>query len=323
MSRISRYQGSVKRFINERSCLIDIKGSDIEDIIKNDLLDENYILPILMLTIMNAQNKKNHNSFQGYYAASSVEFLRIFFELNIKRKLYIEKYGLDKYFRLVNLMLLWSMKSWNQNIEAIKRHLSENKMNKLYSQYINLLNDKVGINGILSDCLVESNNKIKSDLHRCYFNHKDKQLKDKFLNTQQIKTTVMDTILENKMGSLCELIVSVGWFLGCGEDSKYNRLLKAGKNFGIMYQISNDFDKIDQDLEGCVDKVTLNYVINCGIQDSYEKFMTSKQVFIEEALNLDIFSNTVKEMVDIIEEKINNVIDNTSPDIKSTYSTLV
>ena len=119
MSRISRYQGSVKRFINERSCLIDIKGSDIEDIIKNDLLDENYILPILMLTIMNAQNKKNHNSFQGYYAASSVEFLRIFFELNIKRKLYIEKYGLDKYFRLVNLMLLWSMKSWNQNLPPL------------------------------------------------------------------------------------------------------------------------------------------------------------------------------------------------------------
>ena len=56
------------------------------------------------------------------------------------------------------------------------------------------------------------------------------------------------------------------------------------------YQISNDFSNIDQDLKNNDDGVTLNYVINCGIQESYEKFMDSKQKFIEEAMNLEIFS---------------------------------
>jgi len=323
MSRITRYQGSVKRFINVRSCLSDIKGSEIENIIKTDLLEDNYILPILMLTIMNSQNKKNKNSFQGYYAASSVEFLRIFLELNMKKAKYINDYGINKYCRISNLMILWSIKSWNQNIEVIKRHLSETKVNKLYSQYVNLLNDKIGINGILSDYLIDNNEKMKSDLHRFYFKNKDPILKELFLKTKQIKKSAIDTILDNKMGSLCELVVSIGWFLGCGDDSKYSRLIKAGRNFGIIYQISNDFSNIDSDLKNSDEGVTLNYVINCGIQESYEKFMDSKQKFIEEALNLDIFSNTAKEMVDIIEEKVNNVIDNTTPDIKSTYSTIV
>ena len=32
-------------------------------------------------------------------------------------------------------MILWCVKSWNQNIEVVKRHLSETKINKLYSQF--------------------------------------------------------------------------------------------------------------------------------------------------------------------------------------------
>jgi len=220
-------------------------------------------------------------------------------------------------------MILWCVKSWNQNIEAVKRHLSETKVNKLYSQFINLLNDKIGINGILSDSLIDSSNKLKSDLHRFYFNDKNEELKDLFMKMKQIRQPILDTIVENKMGSLCELAISVGWFLGCGDENKYSRLVKAGRHFGFIYQISNDFSNIDQDLKNNDDGVTLNYVINCGIQESYEKFMDSKQKFIEEAMNLEIFSNTAKEMVDIIEEKVNNVIDQTSPDVKSTYSTLV
>jgi hypothetical protein len=78
MSRVSRYHDSFKAFINKRSCLSDIQGSDVYESIRSHLDDNQYILPILMLTITNNQNKKNKVSFLGYYAASGIEFLRIF-----------------------------------------------------------------------------------------------------------------------------------------------------------------------------------------------------------------------------------------------------
>jgi len=49
-----------------------------------------YYFPILLLTVMNNQNKKNHISMQGYYLASSIEFLIIFLQvIESKKKLLI------------------------------------------------------------------------------------------------------------------------------------------------------------------------------------------------------------------------------------------
>jgi hypothetical protein len=322
MSRVSRYHDSFKAFINKRSCLSDVQGSDVYESIQSHLKDNQYILPILMLTITNNQNKKNKVSFLGYYAASGIEFLRIFLELSNYRDYYIHEYGIDKYCRITNLLIMWCMKSWHQNMDAVKRHLSDDKINKLYSTFTTLLNNKMGIDGLLDANPIDKNDVTRSDLHKYYSHRNETELLNLFKEIKHIKKDDMDKMINNKMGSLSEFVVLIGWILGCGNESQSSRLIRAGKSFGIMYQIAQDFENIDRDVHRSKYGTVYNYVINCGIQESYEKFMENKHKFIEEALNLDVFSSTVKEIVDIIEGKVDLVIDETSPDLKSTYSTI-
>ena len=308
MSRVTRYQDSVKRFINNRSCFVDVKGSDLEDIIKEHTGENKYLLSILFLTIMNKQTKKNKLSFQGYYSASCLEFIRIYTELILNKDKYCEKYGLDKYSRSVNLLIILSTKSWNQNMEVAKKCLNNEQLVKLYSQFTNLFNDKLGIDKILGNNKLIENKKIKSDLHRHNI---------KFSKTKQYNKESFDLYIENTYGSLCELVVILGWLIGCDNNTKnFNRLIKAGKAFGYMYKLSQDFGLID-------DNNDKNYVINCGIQESYECFLHNKQKFIEETMNLDIFSNTIKEIINNLEYNVNKVIDKTKPDLKSNYSTIL
>ena len=51
--------------------------------------------------------------------------------------------------------------------------------------------------------------------------------------------------------------------------------------------------------------------------------MESKQKFIEVAMLLDIYTTTIKEIVNNIEARVDEIIDETSPDIKSCYSTSI
>ena len=308
--------------MNKRSCLADIIDTDLNSPIKSNFISKEYILPILLLTVVNNRGRKNRVSFQGYDCASGIEFMRMFMELNNYKEYYSKNLGLSMYTRLSHTFLLWFIKSWSQNIKSAKRHLSDQKIISLFSQFTNLTCDKVGSSGIMAQEEIEYNDKIMTDLHRSYFKNSKNKLNDKFKKINQINQSSMDVLLDNRMGKLCELILLLGWTLGCGDETSSGRLVKAGKSFGIMYQIALDFENIERVLDRIVDGNVTNYVLNCGIQDAYEKFMDNKQRFIEEALNLDIYTNTIKEIVDIIEDKVDNIVDNSSSDIKSSYSTL-
>jgi hypothetical protein len=48
--------------------------------------------------------------------------------------------------------------------------------------------------------------------------------------------------------------------------------------------------------------------------------MNNKERFIQDSMNLDIFTCTIKEIIDGIENKVDEIIDQTSPDIKSNMT---
>ena len=78
MSRLLKYKDSLDRFIKDKSCLFDtdsILNSNIETLLYNKIKESDKILAILLLTIMNNQNKKKKITLQGYYMASMIEFI--------------------------------------------------------------------------------------------------------------------------------------------------------------------------------------------------------------------------------------------------------
>ena len=97
---------------------------------------------------------------------------------------------------------------------------------------------------------------------------------------------------------------------------------RLGHHFGLLIKLAHDFANLDQDMEECLkNKQSLNYVINFGLQESFELFDECKKKFIEGLLILEITSPTIKEFIDILEIKVNFILEQSSPNIKKYSST--
>lgn len=319
MSRLNRYKESLIKFVRDRSCLKDINGffpKEVCDIIIEEVEKADTILSILFLTIMNNQNKKNKISLQGYYIASGILFgniiLNIMEDKNIDPKLYPI---------ILNFFCLSSGRSISQNIDMIKnaQNIDGDKSIKICNIIFKTFYDNMDYNHILSDHQFKSTDKdCNGDLLKWYIK-KHEELKDNFTNIKQADHESYITHINQKIGSLSEMSLVIAWIVGGGTDREIKNVKKLAKHFTMIYKLSEDFNNISKDVQTGTNK-TYNYVINYGLQDSYELFMYNKEKFIEQCMILDLFSNTVREIVNHIEKKIDIVIDESSPDLKSNFS---
>jgi len=308
MSRVSRYKGCINNFINKRSCLSKFNNKSHKKIFEEHIKNSDYILPILLLTILNNRNKKNKIQFQGYFAAVSIEFLRVIMDISNE----------NNNNRLIPILILMTVKSISQNIEIIKRHVKSDKILDSYLQVIDIVSNE-GIEDILTEISTEPNKNIKNDI--CHYYFKDNKLLNKLSTFKTITEKSINNIIEKKACVIAQLAMSIAWILGDGPKDKMVYINKLGKYFGYMYQVATDFKNIEEDIRNNNDS-TRNYVINCGFQNAYNVFMDNKEKFIEGAYYLDIYTNTLGELIEILESRIVGIIKKTSPDLVSSYSTL-
>jgi geranylgeranyl pyrophosphate synthase len=126
-------------------------------------------------------------------------------------------------------------------------------------------------------------------------------------------------LIDDKYGSVCKMSLIFVWMLGLGDEKELPELEMMGKHMGIIFKIAYDFANIENDLEHCTD-YTYNIVINRGIKESVEIFFDSKARFVEGILKLDIWSTTLKEILDLIEKNIDDALEKTNIDEKYNFS---
>lgn len=331
MSKVKRYVESIHRFIKDKSCLLDDKllpDKDIGTKIHNKLKDSNLILPIVLLTVMNSQNRKNSLNVPGYYAASSVEFLNTVVKLTENRTEVISEYDISTYHSMINYLTVSANRSLRQNLETVKNSLKNDKATaKIYVSVNKILDDNLTYSKLLGEHKLKFCEhsldeprmfKDRQDVVKWWIKD-DKELIAKFDSLKRIKRESFDNFCSVTTCSLCELAMCTGWLIGCGEEKKLKKIKKAAKYFSNFYKVSTDIQNVKKDLKTTKNYST-NFAINYGLQNAYEFFMDNMQKFIEEALNLDIYSNTFIEIVHSVEASVDKVIDETSPDIKSSYS---
>jgi len=87
--------------------------------------------------------------------------------------------------------------------------------------------------------------------------------------------------------NVCQMAILFGWIFGGGVLNKevINELNEAGTYLGEMIELSNTFDKNDFD-------------------NQFDKFVKSKQKFIEIMVKNDLFSETMRIIVNMFEDKI-------------------
>ena len=307
-SRISRYQESIKKFMKNKSCLSQLGESVSNNIITNTDHQDQYIFSILLLTILNSQNRKNHLLFQGYYAAVTIEFIKIMMDT------------VDSDHKLAINLLLISIKSLFQNMDVAKRHCNPDKIFEMRSQLTDLLFDCLGPKGFAKQTIVNPNGKIKNDIIK-YYLEGNKNAINILSKINVVNNKYLDEITELKTCKLAQLSVKIAWILGSGDSDKLDIVEKVGKHFGYMYKLASDFQNIDSDIYKA-NNFSTNYIINNGFHDTYEKFMNHKHKFMEGLIELDIYTGTIKELLKMIELWVDNVIDKTTPDLVSNYSTI-
>ena len=277
------------------------------------------IYSTLFLTIMNNQNKKNHISLQGYYLAVTIELFDVLINI-IENKNTVQKmFGTNKYIKICNNLFIYAEKALQQNIQSVKNVYLPNNLANIMFNSIMLMTDTFKNIMELPDHIIDVTNK------NCNLNIIDWYLKNnetltkKFKSLNQVTKESLNIYINKKYFYMSELTIALGWMFGNGSIESVSNFKKTAKYFGIMYSISKDFGKLEKDVENSVIHSS-NYVLNFGLQEGYEEFINNKQSFIADMLQEDIYTITIKEIVEKIELDIDTIIDLTSPDLKSNYS---
>lgn len=313
MSRISRYQESIKKFIKNRSSIknLDVKSrNDIYELIESD---GDLFLPIILLTLLNSQSKKERMAIHGYYMACASELMNIVCKINDNVDNY-KKYDLNYLYRRISSMINICL---SENIEYVTNKENKERMLKRMHYLTRIINER--INSIYDNHRIETEDIInKTDIHK----YKYKNIKDPKSLIKKIKRINqgnLENYINNKYCNISFISCISGWLIGGGDDKKediINNIEKLSYNLGFILKISYDFKNMENDLLNSKD-YTYNYVINNGIQKSFEDYLKYKNNFIKYAVVLDVYSNTMKEIIDVLEIYVDNFIDEIDNDLRS------
>lgn len=316
MSRISRYQESMNKFIKNKSCMTNLDGN-IRLTFNNIVNECDNMASILLLTIMNSQSKKNKITLHGYYMGCGIELMMTVARIMDNKLWYQKKLGETACNRLVARIPSLVNICLSQNIEHIQGVITKEKAIKTFHTTTKILNNKIF--DLMDEEVIEREEYIKkSDILKYKFTtiENPKELLHKI--KRATKNSLLNYI-QKKFGCVCQTSLIMGWIMGGGDEKSIPILNKMGIYFGNMLKISYDFMNLERDLQ-TNNGYTDNYVINTGIQEGFEFFVDSKVKFIECCMTLDIYTNTVKEISDAIEGNVEIFIDNTVPDMRSQYT---
>lgn len=323
-SRFGLYQNSIKKFIANQSIVSNYYQKNfIMDITDNS----EYILPISLLTVMNGQQKKNGlKSVHGYEMATGIELLNVLLTI-IEAK----KFGFtfskgpteikDVSDCICQEIVSMVYQTLNRNINNITTYYSQEAMMKIYLISSEHLHEKImKINSTVTSVEIPSNLKPiqKTDLKNFHFKNSENLLK--LANIKQLPKEFLLQYINGTCGSICKLSLIFGWLIGGSSHEMITNLDRLGYHFGMMLRIAYDFVNVENDIHNVKNDVSFNYVINFGFQDAFELFDESKKKFIEGLMTMNITTPTLKEFIDILESKVDNALELSSPDIKSSSS---
>lgn len=316
MSRISRYQDSICKFIKTKSCFIRlIKNNDLFTSLMND---SDHLTPIILLTILNSQHKKkNLKIHHGYYIASCVDIMMLIVNILDNEKYYIDTYGHTVVLAFLSEMPIYIFKCLSQNIETAETSIDKEKLLKMTYQLMDYLHNNI-LKIIHRNDITTTLSVRKTDIIKYRFTD-ERIINLKYKNLKQIDRDTLLTYIEDKYGNVCNCAFILGWVFGQGEDKYIYDLEKIGYQLGMMIKLANDFINLERDIK-YADIISYNFIVNFGIHESFALFMENKLKFIEGCLKLSIFTNTIKEILDSIEKKFDDCLKNTDIELESLYS---
>jgi hypothetical protein len=308
MSRISRYQESIEKFIKNKN-INNYFAEEFSETINKKLLESDHLGCIIVSTLFNHNAKKNNMKGHGYFVGIIIDIIILI--INSK----------DKNTNVNFNLFIGLYKILSENMNIIKTSKYED-MNKIILMALTYFNDNI-YDILAFNKIGELQKMTKSDLLNL------KSMNDKLYKklSQMNRYNQEDYInyITRIYGKLGKLIFILSWILGGGKQDKdtINAVEIIGEKFGLIYKICYDFENIINDIETHNNKnnnTSDNILINIGIQESFSLFMETKSIFYEESFKLEIYTHTMKEVIDELENKIDKTLEDCKIDLKSVYS---
>lgn len=303
MSRISRYQESIEKFIKNKN-INNYFSEEFSKEIEKKLNNSDHLCGIILSTIFNHNTKKSNIKGHGYFLGILIDICLII--INTKN------ISLD-----INTNLIIGLyKLLNENLQILKSDDTD-KLNIISNKIYDYFNSRIYT--VLKTEKYNFKKMTKSDL----LNLKTitPELYKKISNMNKYDQKDFTDYIKNKYGNLGKMIIVLSWIMGGGSvDKKTLPILEGiGEKFGLIYKVCIDFENVISDIKNA-DTYSNNTIVNIGVQESFELFMELKSSFYEESLKLEIYTHTMKEVIDELEIKMDKCIENCKIDMKSTYS---
>lgn len=309
MSRISRYQESIEKFIKNKN-INNYFSEEFSEIINKKLLESDHLGGIIVSTLFNHNAKKNNMKGHGYFIGIIIDIILLI--INSKDK------NTNVNFNL--FIGLYKILSENMNIIKTSKH---EDMNKIILTALTYFNDNI-YDILTLNKIGEIQKMTKSDLLNLKL--MNEKIYKKLSQMNRYNQEDFINYITRIYGKLGKLIFILSWIVGGGKQDKDT--IKAieiiGEKFGLIYKICYDFENIINDIEthnkDNNNNTSYNILINIGIQESFSLFMETKSIFYEESFKLEIYTHTMKEVIDELENKIDKTLEDCKIDLKSVYS---
>lgn len=303
MNRYDKYKESIQKFV--------MTLNNIDQSITDYVSKDNKMIPTILLTILNSQNKKNNISIQGYHLAISIECMLLL--LNTYEN---DTKSISKILQIKNLIANLVL----NNVIDVKNTYSNSKVNTIFIKLMETYNNFTKQLDMFIDFkfdVIEIN--VHQDISKWYIRDTQSPNAVKLSQLNQIKKDSFEKYMDSSIVLISEYAMLMGWIIGNGDQKMIPKIKQIAKNFAYIYKISRDFANIEIDINDAK-KYSNNFVINYGLQESYNIFIKNKIRFTEDALAIDILTPTIREILDYATKNIDDIIDQSSPDIRSGFS---
>jgi len=125
----------------------------------------------------------------------------------------------------------------------------------------------------------------------------------------KIKRDYLIKIISDKTSPFFDLSFILGYVLSGGEFKNISKLRKLSKMFGLLFQISDDFEDRNEDLERNNDFI-LNYCIIMGEEKAYDDFTDLVKNFRDGLRELDLYSDFFKYILEYLIIRVKKNLNN-------------
>jgi hypothetical protein len=313
-TRITRYQESINKFIKNKSIITEYHNK--ENILKVLNNNSDYMISILVSTIIITLNKANNFSGHAYYSTSFAEFLILLTRINERKTQEWINSDENKNLRKTQELNLSNITNdcisslnifLSQSIEVLTSNLykegkeSKDKIIKNTNYLTKIVNFK--INEILANQQIKLRDEFITRTDLFNYNKLDNdEIKKTIKKLKRIdKKTLLEEV-DRTYGNACRMAINLAFIMGNGdlntliydinkkekkkqeEDRNKKIIEKIGTNMGILLKIHYDWKNIENDIKNCLSERNtfgegeMNYINNIIINIGIQE---SFELFME------------------------------------------